>query len=105
MFAARIVAALFCVILASALGGPAQAQDESLPEITVGALQNGTVTVVFDNSVLPPTYLITVAWTEPGENLSYSIIIPVLRTDVFVPISTAWSNSKNRLVVTFPFCH
>ena len=41
-------------------------------------LPNGTVTVVFDNSVLPPTYQITVAWTEPGENLSYSIIIPVL---------------------------
>jgi type IV pilus assembly protein PilV len=41
-------------------------------------LPNGTVTVVFDNSVLPPTYEITVAWTEPGENLSYSIIIPVL---------------------------
>ena len=41
-------------------------------------LPNGTVTVVFDNSVLPPTYEITVAWTEPGENLNYSIIIPVL---------------------------
>lgn len=41
-------------------------------------LPNGTVTVVFDNSVLPPTYQITVAWTEPGENLSYSITIPVL---------------------------
>ncbi len=41
-------------------------------------LPNGTVTVVFDNGVLPPTYAITVAWTEPGENLSYSIIIPVL---------------------------
>lgn len=41
-------------------------------------LPNGTVTVVYDNAVLPPTYEITVAWTEPGENLSYSIIIPVL---------------------------
>lgn len=41
-------------------------------------LPNGTVTVVFDNAVLPPTYQITVAWTEPGENLNYSIIIPVL---------------------------
>jgi type IV pilus assembly protein PilV len=41
-------------------------------------LPNGTVTVVFDNAVLPPTYEITIAWTEPGENLSYSIIIPVL---------------------------
>jgi type IV pilus assembly protein PilV len=41
-------------------------------------LPNGTVTVVFDNAVLPPTYEITIAWTEPGENLNYSIIIPVL---------------------------
>lgn len=44
MFAARMVAALFSVFLASALGGPGRAQDQSLPEITVGALQNGTVT-------------------------------------------------------------
>ncbi len=42
------------------------------------ALPNGTVTVVFDNTVAPPTYQITVAWTEPGENMNYSITIPVL---------------------------
>ena len=41
-------------------------------------LPNGTVTVVFDNTVVPPTYQITVAWTEPGENMTYSITIPVL---------------------------
>ena len=41
-------------------------------------LPNGTVTIVFDNGVVPPTYQITIAWDEPGENLSYSIIIPVL---------------------------
>ena len=41
-------------------------------------LPNGTVTVVFDNGVLPPTYEITVAWDEPGENMTYSIKIPVL---------------------------
>ncbi len=40
-------------------------------------LPNGTVTVVFDNGVLPPTYQITVAWTEPGENMTYIITIPV----------------------------
>ncbi len=40
-------------------------------------LPNGTVTVVFDNGVLPPTYEITVAWDEPGENMTYIIIIPV----------------------------
>ncbi len=41
-------------------------------------LPNGTVTVVYDNGVSPPTYEITVAWTEPGENMTYIIKIPVL---------------------------
>jgi len=41
-------------------------------------LPAGTVTVVFDNTVVPPTYQITVAWVEPGENLTYTIKIPVL---------------------------
>jgi len=40
-------------------------------------LPNGTVTVVFDNGVVPWTYQITVAWDEPGENMTYSITIPV----------------------------
>ena len=42
-------------------------------------LPNGTVTVVFAAGVagLPPTYQITVAWTEPGENMTYIITIPV----------------------------
>jgi type IV pilus assembly protein PilV len=40
-------------------------------------LPNGTVTIVFNNGVAPPTYQITVAWTEPGVNLNYSITIPV----------------------------
>lgn len=41
-------------------------------------LPNGQVNVVFDNAVIPPTYQITITWTEPGENLSYSVTIPVL---------------------------
>ena len=40
-------------------------------------LPNGTVTIVFNNGVAPPEYQITVAWTEPGVNLNYSITIPV----------------------------
>lgn len=46
----------------------------------VATLPNGNVTVVYDNSVVPPTYEITIDWTEPGPvpNPSYSIIIPVL---------------------------
>ena len=41
-------------------------------------LPNGTVTVDFDNAVIPWTYQITVAWDEPGENMTYIINIPVL---------------------------
>ncbi len=43
-------------------------------------LPNGTVAVVFTAGVggLPPTYQITVAWDEPGENMTYIINIPVL---------------------------
>jgi type IV pilus assembly protein PilV len=41
-------------------------------------LPTGTVAVVFNNGVVPPTYQITVSWIEPGENMSYSITIPVL---------------------------
>ena len=40
-------------------------------------LPNGDVAVVFDNAVAPPTYEITVSWTEPGEVLSYTVTIPV----------------------------
>ena len=42
-------------------------------------LPNGTVTVDFTAGVggLPATYLITVAWDEPGENMTYIINIPV----------------------------
>jgi type IV pilus assembly protein PilV len=40
-------------------------------------MPNGTVNIVFNNGVAPPTYQITVAWTEPGEVLNYSITIPV----------------------------
>ncbi len=40
-------------------------------------LPNGDVAIVYDNGVDPPTYAITVSWDEPGENLNYSITIPV----------------------------
>lgn len=43
-----------------------------------GTLPNGAVAVVFDNAVAPPTYQITITWTEPGEVLSYAVTIPVL---------------------------
>ena len=42
------------------------------------SLPNGNVAILFDDTVLPPVYTITVAWDEPGEQLSYQIIIPVL---------------------------
>lgn len=40
-------------------------------------LPNGDVSVVFDNAVAPPTYEITISWDEPGQNLDYTIEIPV----------------------------
>lgn len=40
-------------------------------------LPDGAVAVDFDDAVTPPSYEITVTWEEPGENLSYSITIPV----------------------------
>ncbi len=40
-------------------------------------LPNGTVTVVYD-ATMPPTYEITVQWTEPEGTLNYTINIPVL---------------------------
>jgi type IV pilus assembly protein PilV len=43
----------------------------------VDSLPNGDVAVVFDNGVMPPTYQITVSWTEPGEVMNYSVTIPV----------------------------
>jgi len=41
-------------------------------------LPAGNVTVVFDGAATPPTYAITVGWSEPGETPTYAIIIPVL---------------------------
>lgn len=42
------------------------------------SLPNGDITVQFDDTVLPPVYTITVAWDEPGEQMNYQIVIPVL---------------------------
>lgn len=43
-------------------------------------LPNGAVAVNFADpnpGVVPPEYTIQVSWTEPGENLNYTITIPV----------------------------
>ena len=40
------------------------------------SVPDGKVTVAFDGAT-PPNYTITVSWDEPGENLNYSITIPV----------------------------
>lgn len=41
-------------------------------------LPAGTVSVNYDGATVPPEYTIVVAWTEAGENLNYTIMIPVL---------------------------
>lgn len=40
-------------------------------------LPNGVVNVVFNNGVVPPTYQITITWTQPSQVLNYTITIPV----------------------------
>ena len=47
-------------------------------EQALDTLPGGSVAVVFDNGVNPPSYQITVGWNEPGELPSYVITIPVL---------------------------
>ena len=42
------------------------------------SLPNGSVQVQFNDATMPPEYTISVGWTEPGENLSFVITIPVL---------------------------
>lgn len=46
-------------------------------EQAIDTMPTGDVEVLFDNTVVPPLYTINVTWTEPGENMSYSITIPV----------------------------
>lgn len=41
-------------------------------------LPKGNVGVAFNGGANPPTYAITVGWSEPGETPTYAIIIPVL---------------------------
>ena len=41
-------------------------------------LPNGAVDIVFNNGVIPPTYQITVSWSQPGEARHYTVTIPVL---------------------------
>ena len=43
----------------------------------VDSLPTGAVAVVFNGGPVPPTYQITVTWTEPGQAMNYSITIPV----------------------------
>ena len=59
--------------------GEMAANDIFLWDLQAAAtLPNGQVSIVVENGVVPPTYQITLTWTEPGEVLNYSITIPVL---------------------------
>jgi len=44
----------------------------------VESLPNGNIVIVFDDAIFPPTYTIAVGWDEPGEQLDYTIAIPVM---------------------------
>ncbi len=41
-------------------------------------LPDGDVAITYDDTVIPPTYRIDITWVEAEENLSYSILIPVV---------------------------
>ena len=41
------------------------------------SMPNGLVTIIFDNTVIPPNYTIQVSWDEPGEVMDYTVTIPV----------------------------
>ena len=65
-------------------GATCSAPQMALQDILVWQLQatdtlpNGQVVVVFDNTVLPPTYTITVTWDEPGlPPNTYVIQVPI----------------------------
>ena len=42
----------------------------------VNTLPNGTVTVTFDDTVVPPNYTVVVGWDEPGETPTYTFAFP-----------------------------
>ena len=44
----------------------------------IESLPGGLISVAFDDTLLPPEYTIRVDWVEPGENLFYEIVIPVM---------------------------
>ncbi len=53
-------------------------QQQAVDTLPVGTMPPGAaVVIVFSNAVVPPTYQITVSWTEPGQVMSYAITIPV----------------------------
>lgn len=40
-------------------------------------LPAGSVVIIFDGTTAPPRYTISIRWVEAGDNLDYTIIIPV----------------------------
>jgi type IV pilus assembly protein PilV len=44
----------------------------------LAALPNGDVAVLFDDTVSPPLYTITISWNEPGQTPSFTITVSVL---------------------------
>jgi type IV pilus assembly protein PilV len=42
------------------------------------SLPGGSVSVAYDDTLIPPQYTIRIDWVEPGENLFFEIVIPVM---------------------------
>jgi type IV pilus assembly protein PilV len=47
-------------------------------EQVTDSLPGGSVSVAYDDTATPPEYTIRIDWVEPGENLFYEIVIPVM---------------------------
>ena len=66
-----------------AAGANCSADDMAMHDILIwqqqaqDTLPNGSVIIVFNNVVTPPTYTIQVTWDEPGVPQNYTVQIPV----------------------------
>ena len=69
-----------CVALGTNCSGPDMAEHDVFlwTEQAQESLPSGQVTVTFDGAVTPATYQIDIEWIEAGEDLDYSINIPVM---------------------------
>ncbi len=69
-----------CVAMGTNCSGPDMAEHDVFlwTQQAQESLPAGDVTITYDGALTPPTYQIDIGWTEAGEDLTYSINIPVM---------------------------